>query len=294
MAKRKPRDVPPADPSKLVRETPGRYRTGDGRFTVEQESAGVWYVADAEQTNEFGLPLLRGPFGTLADARAALGEARDAPAPAAPEPKRKTQARPKPGPKAKADATSARTEPNARGAEARPATRASERAKPEAAPAEPAWLAKLSPARRREAESLIEALAALDVDDPPATVRREVERDEAAVARALLGQQVEASAVEPWRTGSAWLRAVRAGRGPLGPLRPIVERLASAGVTDEDLAELASAIADRSAGLTLEVVESEGFRSSTGKPPRGWRLVELGRDGKPTGRTVARRADGRR
>src|SRR4051812_48374381 len=146
MAKRKSKDAPPSDPSKLVRETPGRYRTGDGRFTVEQESAGVWYVADAEQTNEFGLPLLRGPFGTLADARAALGEARDGPAPAVAQPQRKMEAQPKPEPKAKADAISPKTEPNAPKAEARPSARPSERAKPEAAPAEPAWLAKLSPA----------------------------------------------------------------------------------------------------------------------------------------------------
>ena len=52
----------------LKREKAGTYRTKDGRFTVEQSSSG-WMLFDAEQTNELGLPLARGPFATL-DGRA--------------------------------------------------------------------------------------------------------------------------------------------------------------------------------------------------------------------------------
>jgi hypothetical protein len=40
----------PPEPSKLKRESAGRYVTGDGRFTVDQASGG-WMVSDAEQTN---------------------------------------------------------------------------------------------------------------------------------------------------------------------------------------------------------------------------------------------------
>ena len=69
-----------ADEEKLKRERAGTYRTADGRFTVEQSTTG-WLVLDAEQTNELGLPLARGPFSTLDEARAAIGEAHSGPRP---------------------------------------------------------------------------------------------------------------------------------------------------------------------------------------------------------------------
>jgi ribosomal protein S18 acetylase RimI-like enzyme len=65
---------------KLKRERAGTYRTPDGRFTVEQSASG-WLVLDAEQANELGLPLARGPFETLDAARAAIGDARSGPRP---------------------------------------------------------------------------------------------------------------------------------------------------------------------------------------------------------------------
>jgi ribosomal protein S18 acetylase RimI-like enzyme len=71
---------PPESEDKLKRERAGTYKTRDGRFTVEQSSSG-WLVYDAEQTDELGLPLARGPFPTLDAAKAALGDARTAPAP---------------------------------------------------------------------------------------------------------------------------------------------------------------------------------------------------------------------
>lgn len=68
---------------KLRREKAGTYRTGDGRFTIEQSSSG-WLLIDAEQANELGLPLARGPFATLDEARAAIAGARSSPAVKAP------------------------------------------------------------------------------------------------------------------------------------------------------------------------------------------------------------------
>ena len=71
-----------AAPEKLKREKAGTYSTSDGRFSVEQSSSG-WLLLDNEQTNELGLPLARGPFGTLDEARDAIGEARSGPTPRA-------------------------------------------------------------------------------------------------------------------------------------------------------------------------------------------------------------------
>lgn len=79
-ARTAPKVKPPPDPTKLKREAAGRYVSGDGRFTVEQGSGG-WMVLDAEQVNEFGLPLARGPFAGLDAARAAMEAARSGPAP---------------------------------------------------------------------------------------------------------------------------------------------------------------------------------------------------------------------
>ncbi len=70
----------PPDPQKLARVAAGRYATGDGRFLVEQSSGG-WMITDAEQANELGLPLVRGPFATLDGARESLDGLRAGPAP---------------------------------------------------------------------------------------------------------------------------------------------------------------------------------------------------------------------
>ena len=69
-----------ASDDKLKRERAGTYRTTDGRFTVEQSSSG-WLLLDAEQTDELGLPLARGPFATLDEARVAIAAARSGPRP---------------------------------------------------------------------------------------------------------------------------------------------------------------------------------------------------------------------
>jgi ribosomal protein S18 acetylase RimI-like enzyme len=70
----------PPDPTKLKRSSPGSYASADGRFTVEQAS-GRWLVLDAEQHDDLGMPLVRGPFATLDEARAAAAAARSGPAP---------------------------------------------------------------------------------------------------------------------------------------------------------------------------------------------------------------------
>jgi ribosomal protein S18 acetylase RimI-like enzyme len=72
----------PKTPEKLRRERAGTYVTADGRFSVEQSSSG-WLLLDAEQANELGLRLARGPYATLDEARAALADARSGPAPKA-------------------------------------------------------------------------------------------------------------------------------------------------------------------------------------------------------------------
>jgi ribosomal protein S18 acetylase RimI-like enzyme len=77
----------PDEEPPLKRESAGHYLTRDGRFAVEQNS-GRWLVLDTEQTDELGLPLVRGPFASLDESRDAIRTARTGPAPRSTLPKR--------------------------------------------------------------------------------------------------------------------------------------------------------------------------------------------------------------
>lgn len=75
-----PKQQSPPDPTALRRVEAGTYRSGDERFTVQQAS-GRWLLTDESQHDDLGLPLVRGPFATLDEARAAIEAARSGPAP---------------------------------------------------------------------------------------------------------------------------------------------------------------------------------------------------------------------
>lgn len=64
-----------AGDASLKRLGGGRWQTRDERFTIEPQS-GTWSLVDAEETDELGLPLVRGPFRSLTEAKAAIEDAR--------------------------------------------------------------------------------------------------------------------------------------------------------------------------------------------------------------------------
>jgi hypothetical protein len=143
----------------------GRWQTRDERFTIEPQS-GTWAVVDAEQTDDLGLPLVRGPFKSLTAAKAAIGEARGADAPTS-----SLKARPAPPPEKASKASKASA--------AKPAaTKAEEPDEPE----EPRWMRDLEPADRRRAGRLIELLGKAGASDPEGMVRRDLVGDVPAVA----------------------------------------------------------------------------------------------------------------
>ena len=139
----------------------GRWQTRDERFTVEPQS-GTWAVVDAEQTDDLGLPLVRGPYKSLTAAKAAIGEARGAAPPTS-----TLKARPAPSPE-KAEPTSKATAK----------TKAPEPEEPQ----EPRWMRDLDAADKRRATRLIELLTKADAADPEGMVRRDVVGDVPAVA----------------------------------------------------------------------------------------------------------------
>jgi hypothetical protein len=152
-------------------------------------------VVDATQTDELGLPLVRGPFGSLGAAREAIVIAREQPPPPSP-----LTARIDAAPKRSRDTGSTK------GSRQRPARR-----QPPAAeePPEPAWLAALEPPRRKQAHELIDRLERAGIPDADAIARAEIAKGEPALARLAIERRIEA--------------AVGAGKDPVSIARAIAK-----------------------------------------------------------------------
>lgn len=165
----------------------GRWQTRDERFTIEPQS-GTWVVVDAEQTDDLGLALVRGPFGTLRDAKVAIEIARGTEPAESPLSGRIEEARRRP-----AAPASKATKPAKPGKPAGP-TKPNEPDKP----AEPRWLTALEPDERRRARRLLQRLVDAEAPDPEGMARRDIVDDVPtaaayAIVRAIVALGREAS-----------------------------------------------------------------------------------------------------
>jgi hypothetical protein len=190
-----------ADDTSLKRLGGGRWQTRDERFTIEPES-GTWVVVDAEQTDDLGLPLVRGPFRSLGDAKEAITGARTSPPAASPLADRVGRHKAQPT----VDGTSKQPEPTKSRADAGAPTRATPSgraaptpeagseppAKPPAEPAEPRWFAALEPDARRQARRMIARLEEAGAPDPEGMARRDIVGEVAAVAAFAIERKLEA------------------------------------------------------------------------------------------------------
>ncbi len=187
----------------------GRWQTRDARFTIEPQS-GSWVVVDADQVDELGLPLVRGPYGALRDAKVAIDAARVAGPVESPLDARaeRIRLRPPSGTERKRGKLAGRTPPAARPL---PATSRPGEASPDASrsrgsrqrreprePQEPPWVTELPPDERRRARRLIDRLVAAEAPDPEGIARRDVVGRVPgvaafAVARAILALGPDAS-----------------------------------------------------------------------------------------------------
>lgn len=192
----------PADDS-LKRLGGGRWETRDGRFAIEPQS-GTWVIVDNTQTDDLGLPLVRGPFGSLTAAKEAIEGIRTSGPVESPLAGRLKQA--------KADAA---TKPKREAPTADSATRKSGRDAKESAPPEPPpepkWLRELAPAERRRARELIERLEKLDVTTAEEIARSEIERNQPAIVRLAIERALR--------------RAVSSARSPAGAARAVVDAI---------------------------------------------------------------------
>lgn len=216
----------PAEGS-LKRLGAGRWETRDGRFTIEPQS-GTWVVVDNTETDDLGLPLVRGPFASLTAAKQAIEGARASGPPESPLAGRLERARTSKQAVAVSAATAALA-PGRRGAAARrsaegassstsaasvtPAPRAAE---------EPKWLREMAPPDRRRARELIGRLDDLGVADPEGVARAEIARDQPAVAQVALERTIRqaiASASDPVSAGRAVADAILSGRDKMLQVR---------------------------------------------------------------------------
>lgn len=299
------------DPNKLKRQVAGRYATSDGRFVVEGESTGSWYLVDNERENELGLPLMEGPLATLDDARERLVAAREGRAEPAEE--SKATAAPVNEPRVAQPRPTLRSVPGGK-AHHPPATGKEHEPGPDRAPAGPrgepkprrrvaagsssesshelSWLERLSPGQQAEARRLLAILERLGIDDP-ALVRREIEANLPEVARALLARRVQREAVDIWREPASVGREVAAlPKNVRRHLRPLVEpaleaaeRVRAGKGSPADVAAFARLVAIRTAAAVFDAIDTEGHEARLSGEP-GWRLVELDGRREPTKRAI--------
>lgn len=176
------------DEESLKRLGGGRWQTRDERFTIEPQSS-TWVVVDGEQNDDLGLPLVRGPFGSLTAAKEAIAGARATGPPVKPLP------RPSKTVAAKRDAAPARAGSRVRtagskgpGEVAKP-SKAAPRPEPEPSP-EPRWIGGLAPATRRRARDAIKRLTAAGAPDPEGMTRRDIAGGVPAIATYALSQRL--------------------------------------------------------------------------------------------------------
>jgi hypothetical protein len=161
----------------------GRWQTRDERFTIEPQS-GTWAIVDAEQTDELGLPLVRGPYPSLTAAKAAIAGARASAAPTSP-----LKERPKPAP-----APSGSSPKGSAGTAAKETTKPARapKAKEPDEPEEPRWFRDLEPDDRRRAARLIDRLTAAGAADSENLVRRDLVGEVPAIAGYAIAKAVRA------------------------------------------------------------------------------------------------------
>lgn len=169
-----------ADKESLKRLGGGRWETRDGRFSIEPQS-GTWVIVDNSQTNELGLPLVRGPYPSLTAAKEAIEGARE------------TGPSESPLAEQLAKAAAPKATPERAG---RSKARTAEPDEPPPPPPEPRWLTDLSAGDRRRARDLLGRLEKLGVADPEGVVRDDLVDDDPALARIAIGRRLATLAAE--------------------------------------------------------------------------------------------------
>lgn len=169
----------------------GRWQTRDERFTIEPQS-GTWVVVDAEQVDELGLPLVRGPFGSLGAAKAAIADARTSEPATSPLQGRADRIQ---------EGSSATRETGKAAAKPARSSRPprSDATATAAGPKEPRWITELEAGERRRARRLLDRLTDASAPDAEGIARRDVVGQVPATAAFAVARRIHAlgSAASP-------------------------------------------------------------------------------------------------
>ncbi len=167
----------------------GRWQTRDERFTIEPQS-GTWVVVDAEQVDDLGLPLVRGPFGSLGAAKNAIADARGSEPLTSPLDARAERIKGASSPQGKAERKATSTAAKAAATLSGPVKPV---AKPKPAePQEPRWITGLEGDERRRARRLLERLTAASAPDAEGIARRDIVGQVPAVAAFAVARRIRA------------------------------------------------------------------------------------------------------
>ncbi len=178
------------DDRSLKRLGGGRWQTRDERFTIEPQS-GTWVLVDGEQTDDLGLPLVRGPFRSLTEAKAAVEDARGMAAPESPLADRVKEARTRPAKTQAAAPGASSVSRDAATSKVGPApVRPARRETTPEPPPDPSWITDLGPRDRGRARRLIEQLEAAGVRDAEGVVRQDLTGGVPTVARVALANRL--------------------------------------------------------------------------------------------------------
>jgi hypothetical protein len=180
----------PEDDRSLKRLGGGRWQTRDERFTIEPQS-GTWVLVDSEQTDDLGLSLVRGPFRSLTEAKAAVEGARGSAAPESPLADRVKEAGTRPAKTAVAAPGRSSSSKTVARLEAGPGrSRLSKPEAPPEPPSEPRWITDLGSRDRGRARRLIGRLEGAGVRDAESVVRQDLTGGVPTVARLALATRL--------------------------------------------------------------------------------------------------------
>jgi hypothetical protein len=194
------------DDRSLKRLGGGRWQTRDERFTIEPQS-GTWVLVDAEQTDDLGLPLVRGPYRSLTEAKVAVEAARGTDAPESPLADRVKEAGTRP--KARTTTQPATTAAGVDGKKVRRGRSSAAEVEPPPEPApEPRWIKDLASRERGRARRLIEQLDELGVGDAESLVRQDLTGGVPRVARLAAADRLVAALPDGTADGDAVARVV--------------------------------------------------------------------------------------
>ncbi len=148
----------------------------------------------------------------------------------------------------------------------------------------------LNSTQRARYEALVARLKALGARNPDEWALSEIAEDTPQLARYCLLRRVWPELIDVYKAPQPWISntvaaSERDPRAPFSDAGLALKRLLGNGAQPEDISIVARAVAYEAVFGCLELIDKRRSPHAEDACP-GWRLVEVGRDGKLTGREL--------